>query len=140
MHLGLYATEVSWWSARPMWFLIWTGVFERFPGLRFGAQECGLWWVANMLWQMDVAFEREHGTKKLASFGAHMKRRPSEYFDANCFVGGSTAKRRELADRHQIGVRNILWGNDFPHPEGSGRTPGSGSRTCSPTCPRTRPG
>ncbi|MCQ0016715.1 amidohydrolase family protein [Actinomadura madurae] len=119
MHLGLYATEVSWWSARPMWFLIWTGVFERFPGLRFGAQECGLWWVANMLWQMDVAFEREHGTKKLASFGAHMKRRPSEYFDANCFVGGSTAKRRELADRHQIGVRNILWGNDFPHPEGS---------------------
>ncbi|MFC5747672.1 amidohydrolase family protein [Actinomadura rugatobispora] len=118
-HLGLYATEVYWWSARPMWFLIWTGVFERFPGLRFGVQECGLWWVADMLCQMDVAFDREHGTKKLAGFGGHMKRRPSEYFDANCFVGGSTAKRRELADRHQIGVGNILWGNDFPHPEGS---------------------
>jgi predicted TIM-barrel fold metal-dependent hydrolase len=119
LHLGLYATEVPWWSARPMWFFIWTGVFERFPGLRFGVQECGLWWVANMLWQMDVAFDREHGTKKLASFGEHMKRRPSEYFDTNCFVGGSTAKRRELGDRYQIGVGNILWGNDFPHPEGS---------------------
>jgi hypothetical protein len=68
---------------------------------------------------MDVAFDREHGTKKLASFGEHMKRRPSEYFDTNCFVGGSTAKRRELGDRYQIGVGNILWGNDFPHPEGS---------------------
>jgi len=118
-HLGLYATEVAWWSARPMWFFIWTGVFERFPDLRFGVQECGLWWVADTLWQMDVAYEREHGTKKLASFGEHMRRRPSEYFDANCFVGGSTAKRRELSERYQIGVRNILWGNDFPHPEGT---------------------
>ncbi|MFI0406051.1 amidohydrolase family protein [Actinomadura sp. 3N508] len=119
LYLGLYATEVSWWSARPMWFLIWSGVFERFPGLRFGVQECGLWWVASLLWQMDVAFEREHGTRKLADLGTHMKRRPSEYFDTNCFVGASTAKRRELADRHQIGVGNILWGNDFPHSEGS---------------------
>jgi hypothetical protein len=106
-------------SARPMWFFICTGVFERSPGLRFGVQECGLWWVANTLWQMDVASECEHGTKKLASFGEHMKRRPSEYFDANRFVGGSTAKREELSDRYQIGVRNILWSNDFPHPEGS---------------------
>jgi hypothetical protein len=48
-----------------------------------------------------------------------MKRRPSEYFDANRFVGGSTAKRGELSDRYPIGVRNILSGNDFPHPEGS---------------------
>jgi hypothetical protein len=48
-----------------------------------------------------------------------MKRRPSEYFDANRFVGGSTAKREELSDRYQIGVRNILWSNDFPPPEGS---------------------
>jgi predicted TIM-barrel fold metal-dependent hydrolase len=118
-HLGLYATEVAWWSARPMWFLIWTGVFERFPDLRFAVQECGIWWVGDMLWQMDVAYEREHGTKKLASFGAHMKRRPSEYFDANCLIGSSTAKRREYLDRYEIGVRNIMWGNDFPHPEGT---------------------
>ena len=118
-YLGLWATEVAWWSARPMWFLIWTGVFERFPGLRFGVQECGAWWVGNLLWQMDVAYDREHGTKKLAGFGGQMKRRPSDYFDTNCFIGASTAKRRELSDRYEIGVGNILWGNDFPHPEGT---------------------
>ncbi|HEV8297938.1 MAG TPA: amidohydrolase family protein, partial [Acidimicrobiales bacterium] len=35
-HLGIYVTEVTWWPARPLWFLLWSGVFERFPGLRFG--------------------------------------------------------------------------------------------------------
>ena len=117
--LGLYATEVAWWSARPMWFLLWAGVFERFPGLRFGVQEAGIWWVADMLWRMDAAYDREFGTRKLAGFGEDVKRRPSEYFDRNCFVGASTATRREYANRHQIGVGSILWGNDFPHPEGT---------------------
>ncbi|MFD0690770.1 amidohydrolase family protein [Actinomadura fibrosa] len=118
-HLGLYVTEVVWWSARPLWFLIWTGVFERFPALRFGVTEAGAWWTGNLLWQMDVAYDREHGTRKLASFGEHMRRRPSEYFDAHCFIGMSTPKRRELAQRYEAGVGNLLWGNDFPHPEGT---------------------
>ena len=34
-------------------------------------------------------------------------------------MGASTATRREYANRHQIGVGSILWGNDFPHPEGT---------------------
>ena len=48
-----------------------------------------------------------------------MKRRPSSYFDSNCFIGASTPKRRELSSRYEVGVENILWGNDFPHPEGT---------------------
>ncbi|MBO2447316.1 amidohydrolase [Actinomadura barringtoniae] len=118
-HLGLYVTEVVWWSARPLWFLLWTGVFERFPGLRFGVTESGAWWAGNLLWQMDVAYDREHGTQKLASFGEHMRKRPSEYFDGHCFIGMSTPKRRELSHRYEVGVGNLLWGNDFPHPEGT---------------------
>ncbi|RJL24134.1 amidohydrolase family protein [Bailinhaonella thermotolerans] len=116
-YLGLYTTEVVWWSARPLWFLIWSGVFERFPRLRFAVTECGAWWVGNLLWQMDVAYDREHGTRKLGSFG--LTRRPSEYFDSNCFIGASTPRRRELSHRYEIGVGNLMWGNDFPHPEGT---------------------
>ena len=44
---------------------------------------------------------------------------PSEYVDRNCFIGASNTKRRELGMRYEIGVDNILWGNDFPHPEGT---------------------
>ena len=45
--------------------------------------------------------------------------RPSEYFDRNCKIGSSNTRRRELARRYEIGVGNIMWGNDFPHPEGT---------------------
>ena len=45
--------------------------------------------------------------------------RPSEYFDRNCAIGASNTRRRELARRYEIGVGNLMWGNDFPHPEGT---------------------
>ena len=119
-YVGMYTTEVRWWSARPLHFLIWSGVFEQFPRLKFVVTECGAFWAADLLWMMDTVFDREHGSRKLgAQLTAHLSMRPSEYFDRNCFIGASNTRRRELARRYEIGVGNIMWGNDFPHPEGT---------------------
>lgn len=119
-HVGLYIAEVRWWSTRPLWFLLWSGVFERFPGLRFVTTECGAFWAADLLWTSDIAYDREHAAKKLGpQLTAGLSMRPSEYFDRNCFIGASNTRRRELARRYEIGVGNIMWGNDFPHPEGT---------------------
>ena len=30
-NIGIYLAEVVWWAARPMWHLLFSGVFERFP-------------------------------------------------------------------------------------------------------------
>jgi predicted TIM-barrel fold metal-dependent hydrolase len=119
-HVGIYVTEVRWWSSRPLWFLIWSGAFDRYPGLRFVVTECGAFWAADLLWMMDTAFDREHGSRKLGDqLTAHLSRRPSEVFDTQCGIGASNTRRRELARRYEIGVGNLMWGNDFPHPEGT---------------------
>ncbi|HEX4082900.1 MAG TPA: amidohydrolase family protein, partial [Acidimicrobiales bacterium] len=119
-HVGLYIAEVRWWSTRPLWFLLWSGVFERFPDLTFVTTECGAFWVPDLLWSSDIVYDREHAAKKLGSqLTAHLPMRPSEYFDRNCFIGASNTRRRELARRYEIGVPNLMWGNDFPHPEGT---------------------
>ena len=119
-HVGIYVAEVRWWSMRPLWFLLWSGVFERFPRLNFVVTECGAFWANDLLWTMDIVYEREHGSKKLGSqLTAGLSMRPSDYFDRNCFIGASNTRRRELARRYEIGVGNIMWGNDFPHPEGT---------------------
>ena len=119
-HVGLYVAEVRWWSTRPLWFLLWSGVFERFPDLTFVTTECGAFWVPDLLWSSDIVYDREHAAKKLGSqLTAHLPMRPSEYFDRNCFIGASNTRRRELARRYEIGVPNLMWGNDFPHPEGT---------------------
>jgi predicted TIM-barrel fold metal-dependent hydrolase len=119
-HVGMYTTEVRWWSSRPLWFLIWAGVFDRHPGLRFVVTECGAFWAPDLLWTMDTVYDREHGSRKLGDqLTANLSRRPSEVFDAQCAIGASNTRRRELARRYEIGVANIMWGNDFPHPEGT---------------------
>jgi predicted TIM-barrel fold metal-dependent hydrolase len=117
-HLGIYVSEVTWWPARPLWFLLWSGVFERHPGLKFGVAESGCWWLPNQLWFMDRLYLGAHGGKKLSPF-AELKRPPSEYLDRQVFICATNTKRRELAQRYEIGVDNILWGSDFPHPEGT---------------------
>ena len=119
-HVGLYVAEVRWWSTRPLWTLLWSGVFERFPRLQFVVTECGAFWANDLLWTMDIVYDREHAAKKLGkNLTASLKMRPSEYFDRNCSIGASNTRRRELARRYEIGVGNLMWGNDFPHPEGT---------------------
>jgi len=119
-HVGIYVSEVRWWSTRPLWFLLWAGTFERFPRLHFVVTECGAFWAADLLWTSDIAYDREHASRKLGGqLSQNLTMRPSEYFDRNCFIGASNTRRRELARRYEIGIGNLMWGNDFPHPEGT---------------------
>jgi predicted TIM-barrel fold metal-dependent hydrolase len=118
--LGLYATETVWWTSRPMWFMLWSGVFERFPGLKMAVTESGSYWAPDLLWRMDSLILKDQGSRKLNdSVMGMLTMKPSEYFDRNCGLGSSNTRRRELARRYEIGVGNLMWGNDFPHPEGT---------------------
>jgi predicted TIM-barrel fold metal-dependent hydrolase len=82
--------------------------------------ECGAFWAPDLLWTSDIVYDREHAAKKLGrQLTDHLSMRPSEYFDRNCYIGASNTRRRELARRYEIGLGNIMWGNDFPHPEGT---------------------
>src|SRR5690606_38831874 len=43
--VGIYISEVAWWNVRPLTFLIWGGVFERFPRLKVAITEGTSIWV-----------------------------------------------------------------------------------------------
>jgi len=117
--MSIYGYETVFFTARPMWFMLLTGVFERFPRLRMAVTEAGCWWAADMLWRLDIIAQRDHGARKMVDRGGMLTMLPSEYFDRNCGIGASNTRRRELTRRYEIGVGNIMWGNDFPHPEGT---------------------
>ena len=44
---------------------------------------------------------------------------PSEYLNRNCFLAASTPGVEDIQRRYIVGVGNLLWGNDLPHPEGT---------------------
>ena len=117
--MGIYITEVVWWSARPLWFLIWGGVFERHRDLKFAITESTTVWVPETLKLMDQRYTETHYSAKLGDYRSHLSRKPSEYFHRNVFLGASCMPRREVEMRHEIGLENIMWGTDYPHPEGT---------------------
>ena len=80
--------------------------------------ELGAIWAPLIKQVMDHRFEKNHITAKLGDYGGELTMLPSEYFDRNVFIGSSFAPRGDVEARHAIGIGNIMWGNDFPHPEG----------------------
>ena len=90
---------IAWW--------ILTGTLERFPGLQIVFVEPGLYWVPGFLAGLD------RKSKVYDLPGVRLK--PSEYFRRNMaltFMDDTVG----LGLRHMIGIENILWSSDFPHP------------------------
>jgi len=118
--LAIYAAEAWWWAARPFWVLVLSGVFARHPGLRYSIAENGAWWVPDIVTRMNEKWDGAHNTRKFGdAFRVDLPLRPGDYVDRNCFFAASTPGIDEIERRHAIGVDNLLWGNDLPHPEGT---------------------
>lgn len=119
-HIGIYLAEVVWWTHRPIAHLLFSGAFERHPNLKFVVTEGAGYWVGDMKWKWDQYFGGGHTTKKMAAMmKGIISKLPSEYFGTNIFVGASTMSKEEIRRRHLLGCDTIMWGTDYPHPEGT---------------------
>jgi predicted TIM-barrel fold metal-dependent hydrolase len=104
--------------------LIFSGVFERFPKLKYILTEQGAGWVPAHLAQLDAFYKgaKEPGTIRNKFAGdavAALPKLPSEYFAEHCYLGASAMMPAECERRYDIGVDRIMWGTDFPHAEGT---------------------
>jgi predicted TIM-barrel fold metal-dependent hydrolase len=99
-------------ARRPMWQMMLGGVFDRHPRLKLVLTEIRLDWIPATLRHLDAVYE-EHREALPA------RRRPSDYWATNCLAGASFIHQAEVAMRDEIGVETILFGRDFPHPEGT---------------------
>lgn len=119
----LYITETSFYSQRPFVQMLLSGVFERFPRLKFVMTEMGCAWLPPLLGRLDrtLAQIRDTGaTGELRYSEEHvLPLSATEYFRRNCWVGASQPGPDDAAARHQIGVDRFMWGSDYPHDEGT---------------------
>jgi len=120
--LPIRLLETPWFSTRSYAHLLLSGVFERFPKLRYIVTESGCAWVPATLANLDRIWERvRSGSAGELEFaeGVMPPEPPSFYAKRNCYYGASSPSPHELAGRHEIGVERILWGSDYPHYEGT---------------------
>jgi predicted TIM-barrel fold metal-dependent hydrolase len=97
--------------AEPIAIMLFGGVFDRFPDLRYGAIESGSGWVAFVAEYMDGIMDTQSHWLNLK-----LGLRPSEYFDRNIYT--SFIRDREgIRNRHLPGGKNMMWSTDYPHSE-----------------------
>lgn len=90
--------------------LVYGGVFEAYPDLVAVIGESGIGWIPYVLEHMDLEWEEQF--KDLT-----LKMKPSEYWRRQCRATyQSDPVGLRLIDL--LGEENIMWGSDFPHPDG----------------------
>ena len=110
--------------------LIFGGVFDRHPNLRIVYTEQtaqpSMWWIPAGQ-EYDSVWRKRHW--QAAEF---CPRPPSEYMREHVFLGASFLHRSpdEPWKAHRgMYTRNVLWGSDYPHTEGTLVEHGDGSST-----------
>jgi predicted TIM-barrel fold metal-dependent hydrolase len=90
--------------------MIYGGVLERYPRIRLVLGEAGIGWIPYVLWRMDAEWEDQF--KDLA-----LKMAPSGYWKRQC---RATYQTDPIGVKlvEDIGAENVMWGSDFPHPDG----------------------
>ena len=109
MELAERSTKAISANIQVMATMLFSGILERFPGLKLVSAESGLGWVPYLLEVADHQWDRQ----KLSRIG--MDKKPSEYFHRQCHVS-FWFEVIGLKFRQHIGIDNIMWLSDFPHP------------------------
>lgn len=90
--------------------LIFGGVLERYPHLRVVIGESGIGWIPYVLDRMDLEWEDQFKDLELTM-------RPSAYWRRQCKATYQT-DRIGIKLLDELGADTIMWGSDFPHPDG----------------------
>ena len=109
-----FQVNIDHWVRMSLADMIFSGVLERYPNLRVGSIEMELSWVPHFLERMDYTYTQRAQRPGWYRFKEGML--PSDYFHLNAFVGFQE-DGLGISLRNIIGVDNLLWGSDYPHPE-----------------------
>ena len=90
--------------------IIYGGVLEAHPTLRVVIGESGIGWIPYILDHMDLEWEDQFADLTLTM-------KPSEYWRRQCYA---TYQSDPIGIRllDILGEDNVMWGSDFPHPDG----------------------
>jgi predicted TIM-barrel fold metal-dependent hydrolase len=119
---GLIGATLAKCATREHWVkvslanLIYAGVFERYPRLQVVSTEHEAAWVPFWLNRIDHNYTQRARRAEWHRFQGDAL--PSDFFRSNIFLSfQEDALAIQL--RGLIGVDRLIWGSDYPHPEGT---------------------
>jgi hypothetical protein len=97
-------------------------VWTEMPGLRWVVED-----LERMTRQLRIVQSRYAGDPRQLNFSGvfgsattdGLSLTPLEYFRRNCYIGASILSPYDVHWVNVLGADRIMWGHDFPHPEGA---------------------
>ncbi len=107
---AVFITAFQMYMSNKLMEIIYGGKLETHPDLKVVIAESGIGWIPYILEHMDLEWEDQF--KDLS-----LKMKPSDYWYRQCYATfQSDPVGMQLVDN--LGADNIMWGSDFPHPDG----------------------
>jgi predicted TIM-barrel fold metal-dependent hydrolase len=97
-------------NARVLGNIILSGLLDRYPKLKFVSVESGIGWIPFML--ETFAYQMQ----EVEQAGQRLSLTPKEYFQRNMYGCFWFEENRVEALIRDIGVDNVMFETDFPHP------------------------
>ena len=110
LRAGISGAMMFFGNGRVVSNLIYSGVLDRNPGLKFVSVESGAGWVPFLMEALDYQLV------EIAENQKGFSKKPSEYFKSNFFACFWFEKDDVAPMLRKVGIDNVMFETDFPHP------------------------
>jgi predicted TIM-barrel fold metal-dependent hydrolase len=94
--------------------VVFSGICDRHPRVRFVLEEAGVGWVPFMFWRFDREYEFGGAESRVFKPDIALSRMPSEIVKQHVFFTFEVEEEGGFRRAPEIGLDNFLWASDFP--------------------------
>jgi hypothetical protein len=94
--------------------VVFSGICDRHPGVRFVLEEAGVGWVPFLFWRFDREYDFGGVESRVFKPDIVLSDKPTEFVRRQVFFTFEVEEESGFRRVPEIGLRNFLWASDFP--------------------------
>jgi hypothetical protein len=94
--------------------VVFAGICDRHPGVRFVLEEAGVGWVPFLFWRFDREYDFGGPSNRVFKPDVPLSDKPSEFVKCQVFFTFEVEEEGGFRRVPEVGLRNFLWASDFP--------------------------
>ena len=94
--------------------VVFSGICERHPGIRFVLEEAGVGWVPFLFHRFDREYDFGGAESRVFQPDVALAEKPGEYVRRQVFFTFEVEEQGGFRRAPEIGLKNFLWASDFP--------------------------
>jgi predicted TIM-barrel fold metal-dependent hydrolase len=94
--------------------VVFSGICDRHPAVRFVLEEAGVGWVPFLFWRFDREYDFGGPASRVFTPDVPLSDNPTEFVKRQVFFTFEVEEEGGFRRAPEIGLRNFLWASDFP--------------------------